>query len=178
MPKKNKDHTGFRNGNLFCFNCGEAYDMHMPQPISMATAMMAQFAKDHKNCQPVWKVPVNDPTGKTEKENAVWWIENGEHGTSSKAMFNCLSSTNHFSIMYDHDRIAYPRDPDDFRRCHLLLEAIPQWKTKLDKLKTLSDVWQKLVANWDKLTEMLLEQMKTNKPNGMYELMGKLTSKQ
>jgi hypothetical protein len=67
-----------------------------------------------------------------------------------------------------------PADPDDFRRCYLLIKAVPQWKERLVELKSLSETWSKLVDNWDKLTEMLEEQMRTRKANGMYELMNSL----
>lgn len=42
---------------------------------------------------------------------------------------------------------------------------------RIDNLRTLSLVWEKLADNWDKLTEMLEEQLQTKKANGMYELM-------
>ena len=71
--KKSSGHTGFRNGKLFCFNCGESYDLHYPQPVDMATAMMKQFSKTHSHCSPVWKEPVNDqPETKNEIQNAMW----------------------------------------------------------------------------------------------------------
>jgi hypothetical protein len=41
-------------------------------------------------------------------------------------------------------------------------------------LKPASKTWENLVENWDKLTEMLKEQMQTKKPNGMYEFMKQL----
>ena len=78
MAKK-KDHTGFRNGDLFCFNCGASYKMPLPQPMTMAAALMFQFAKDHKNCKKTWVEPVNEGSElKTETENAKWWAENGK----------------------------------------------------------------------------------------------------
>jgi hypothetical protein len=81
--KKKKSHTGFRNGDLFCFNCGGSYKMPLPQPLSMAGALMIQFSKDHKDCVKTWTTPVADPA-LSENERAIWWIQNGEHDTSSK----------------------------------------------------------------------------------------------
>lgn len=175
MAKKNTGHTGFRNGNLFCFHCGESYNMNLPQPFDMATAMMKTFVKTHKTCEKTWIEPVPTPhmenTPHAIITNAKWWVKNGEHGTSSKTMYNCLYMG---PDKLPNDRPSHPQDPDDFRRCYLLLQAVPQWKNDLQKLKSLSPVWDKLVDHWDKLTELLEDQLKNKKANGMYELMKSL----
>lgn len=177
MEKKTKGNTGFRNEDLFCFNCGESYKINYPQPISMATALMKQFAKDHENCKPTWVEPTNEVMNKTEEFCANWWAENGEHGISSKTMFNHLSKELHVrSLPLSHK--SHPSDPDDFKRCHKLLQAVPQWKEKLHLMKTVSPVWSNLVDNWDKLTEMFekneSEKWKNYKEVGMYEFMESL----
>ena len=179
MAKKTKGKTGFRNKKLFCFNCGGSYQITYPQPVSMATALMTQFAKDHEDCLPTWKEPTNESEaqGKTELQNAEWWAINGEHGISSKTIFNHLSRTLQTRAM-ENDYPTHPFDPDDFSRCYKLLKAVPQWKSKLNNLKALSPVWEKLVDNWDKLTEMYEQNVKDNWKNskkiGMYEFMQKL----
>jgi len=71
----------------------------------------------------------------------------------------------------DKFQIDIPWDPSDFNRCHGLLEMVPEWKSRMNEVAKLSKQWNSLVKNWDKLTEMLLEQNKTGKPNGMYEFM-------
>ena len=164
---KKESHTGFRNGKLFCFNCGTFQDF-VTMPVFMATDFLKSFEKHHKNCQKTWIEPVNETNGKTEYENENWWMIHGEQGISSKTMFNHLSDRNRVQISYNE---CHPLDPDDFRRCYLLLKAVPQFKAKLDRLKPLSEVWANLIENWDRLTEMLEEQMATKKENGMYEFM-------
>ena len=64
-----------------------------------------------------------------------------------------------------------PHDPDDFKRCYKLLKQIPEWRKRLDELKPLSKEWHGLVTNWDKLEEMLLDQLSTSRANGMYDFM-------
>ena len=85
-----------------------------------------------------------------------------------KLMWNCLIGNFNFSV--DH-----PYDPDDFSRCYKLLQAVPEWKIELHKLKLLSKEWDNLVENWDKLTEMFEENQRTGWQNskkiGMYEFM-------
>lgn len=176
MAKK-KDHTGFRNGDFFCFNCGAKYNPQLPQPVNMLVALMKEFSKEHKNCEKTWTEPFNNTEGKTEVENANWWAQNGEHGTSSKTMFNCLGKGIQISLMR-LDRLGHPSDPDDFSRCYKLLQAVPQWKVKLEKLKQLSPEWSTLVDNWDKLTEMYEQNVKENWKNhekiGMFQFMEQL----
>ena len=105
---------------------------------------------------------------KDVKEKAMWWIANGETGMSSKTMWNCLIGNSNFPI-------NHPYDPDDFSRCYKLLQAVPEWKNELYKLKPLSKSWNNLVENWDKLTGMFEENRRTDWKNaekiGMYEFM-------
>lgn len=165
------ENTGFRNGNLFCFNCGESQTLPLPMRVELATDFMMSFSKLHRKCPNTWIEPQNvDALINTEEQNCDWWIKNGEHGISSKTMFNFLSD----GLKIENRELRTPSDPDDFRRCHLLLEAIPQFRGKLDRMKSVDQTWANLVENWDRLTEMLLENIAMGKPNGMLEFMKKL----
>lgn len=158
--------TTIRNKKLFCLNCGGEHALRMPIPISEMTEKMKAFDKLHKNCPATWTEPKADMT-KSVRERANWWLEFGEQGISSMAMWSmfCGIENNEYLHMKNH-----PLDPDDFSRCYKLLEAIPEWKKELSKLKTLSLQWDKLVSNWDKLTEMF-----ESKDDKMYEFMQTLT---
>jgi len=174
MPAKKKSHTGFRNEKLFCFHCGGSYKIELPTPINMFTAMMKQFEKDHKNCQKTWVEPVPEAENKTIEQNAMWWLANGEHGISSKTIFKYLGKKFGMQIQYE----GHPKDPDDFKRCYKLLQAVPQWKDELHKMKEVSPAWANLVDNWDRITQMYeqneKEEWKNYKKVGMYEFMQKL----
>ena len=161
--KKTPAHTGFRNGDLFCFNCGGKQVMPMPMEVSMFSAMAKQFEKNHKACPKRWTPPEPDMS-KTMNQRISWWLTEGEHGTSSMWMLHAI--TGHGKREYGH-----PHDPDDFRRCYLVLKAVPELREDFAKLAATSATWKNLVDNWDQLTAMLEEQMFTRKANGMYELM-------
>lgn len=173
MAIKQKGNTGFRNGDLFCFNCGGAFKMTLPKPVTQAAKEMSSFSQLHENCEKTWTEPVADANGKTEQENADWWLLNGERGTSSETMFKYLDGRD-----ITKGRMSHPLDPDDFKRCYKLLQAVPQWKSKLYQMRHVSPVWDKLVDNWDKLTEMyernVKEEWKNYKEIGMYEFMESL----
>lgn len=53
-------------------------------------------------------------------EQASDWLLRGERGSSSEAMFAVLTG-----LSKGNER-AYPSDPDDLRRCRLLLEHVPE----------------------------------------------------
>lgn len=147
MATKKQEHTGFRNGELFCFNCGGSFKINFPESINVVNQQMNFFSELHKNCEKTWNEPIPNPDEKTIEENKNWWLKHGEHGMSSEAMFAVLS-------MNEGDRklkgnLSHPCDPDDFKRCSQLLQAVPQWKTELYKLKPISKTWSNLVDNWE-----------------------------
>lgn len=165
---KNSEHCTIRNGNLFCTNCGEEHKIGFPINTQMFSAIAKTFAKIHKSCKKKWEPPVAD-LSLTIKQREDWWLTFGERGISSETIFTTIAG-----VVMPGLQKGHPCDPDDFNRCYLLLKTIPEWKDKLYLMKQVSPVWERLVDNWQKLTEMLEEQLKTHKPNGMYELMKSL----
>lgn len=164
------DHTTIRNGNLFCTHCGGQHNLIMPIPVTQMLEKTDAFNKLHKDCLKTWTEPEADQKN-TVYEKAMFWNANGQHGASSKTMWNCFMNNKDF-------RVNHPYDPDDFSRCYKLLVMVPEWKNELDKLKTLSKPWENLVNNWDVLTEMyelnVENEWKYADKIGMYQLMKKL----
>lgn len=169
MTKKKEGHTGFRNGDLFCYNCGGSVKIPLPMPVGIAADLMKSFDKHHKNCSKTWTEPIPEPNDNSEEDNANWWFLNGERGLSSMAIYTRMTGR----IIEDGRTTCHPSDPDDFRRCYLLLQAVPQWKEKMYLMKPVSKVWSSLVDNWDKLTEMFEACLKSKdgKATDMYALM-------
>ncbi|MDD4970744.1 MAG: hypothetical protein PHT07_15060 [Paludibacter sp.] len=168
--RKKTKHTTIRNGDLFCLNCGTSQKLPVPMSIPMLGVMAKQFNKEHKDCPPDWKQPEVDQS-LPEIEKAKWWLLHGEHGTSSKCMFFWLCPDKlKRELFYTK---THPGDPDDFRRCYMLIKTIPEWKELLYQMKTVSPVWRKIIDNWDKLCGMLEEQM-AGKKNEMWQEMEKL----
>jgi hypothetical protein len=169
--------TTIRNEKLFCLNCGGDFALNFPVPVDEMSKKMKAFDTLHKDCKPTWTEPVNENPEQTEQFCANWWAENGEQGMSSKTMFNHLSKSLNLRRL-KNDYPCTPSDPDDFKRCYKLLQAVPQWKARLNELKTISPVWEKLVDNWDKLTSMYEQNVKEDWKNyeqiGMYQFMKEL----
>jgi hypothetical protein len=102
------------------------------------------------------------------------WIIKGEVGTSSKTIWAVLSGIETKERKLDtFEGYDIPHDPDDFRRCYLFIRNC-NLKTRLSEVIKIFPAWRPYIENWDKLEEMLIEQIKTQKPNGMYEFMQEL----
>lgn len=77
------------------------------------------------------------------------WLLGNDTGTSSKTILSVMQG---LEFKY-HD---VPYDAGDFGRCHRLLEIFPEWKSKLNEVSKKYKEWGPLVAAWDELTAMYL----------------------
>lgn len=80
---------------------------------------------------------------------AVRWIAVGERGSSSEAIFLKLTGIKPYNM--NGDATAHPYDPDDLRRCRLLLEQVPELAARIGGMGEVSKEWAALVAKWDVL---------------------------
>jgi hypothetical protein len=93
------------------------------------------------------------------KDKILKWFATGRVGCSSKAMACC------FADIPVHDK-SHPYDPDDLNRCLLLLKAVPEAREHMDKLKSLSETWSKLVDKWDEVEALFLDEVGLNWSKG------------
>ena len=96
--------------------------------------------------------PVNVP------DSVVLWLANGECGSSSRFMVAHLFGleTRNKSVWRGKE---HPLDPSDFRRCQLLLEAVPE--ASIGQMINASDVWADLVGSWNTIVALLDEEVPT-----------------
>jgi len=103
------------------------------------------------------------------------WFATGRVGVSSRAMASVLTGLPVNKSFFGN----HPHDPDDLNRCLLFLKAVPEARDHLDKIAAISDVWKKLVDNWEVLEKTFLEEVgldwcKGHKASKTYDLMKKL----
>jgi hypothetical protein len=55
--------------------------------------------------------------------------------------------------------ITHPRDADDFERCYNIVTK-NDWRPRLDEMKIYGIIWQRIINNWDELSEMLINEQK------------------
>ncbi|MCH7650673.1 MAG: hypothetical protein IIA63_05870 [Nitrospinae bacterium] len=54
-----------------------------------------------------------------------------------------------------HDK-AHPSDVSDFKRCLGLLDAVPELRPRLRKMKEVSKQWAALIINWGTIEKIVL----------------------
>lgn len=165
IRKKKGDHVVMRNGKMFCSHCGRYQAIPFPIEIPVFAEMSKAYTKSHQDCPPVWQEPW-PPEGASEGERAMFWLHNGDRGGSSETMFAVIGN---FPTVRRASEYVHPSDPDDFKRSMKLLKCIPQWRSRLDLMKAVSPIWERLVDNWEKLTAMYEAQDST-----MYYFMQKV----
>ncbi len=89
-------------------------------------------------------------------EEVIRWLAIGEQGRSSLSMAQrLLGIAVPGSSLND---IHHPHDTDDLRRCRLLLEQCPELQPHLVKMAGASEVWARLVGEWDALCALMDEE--------------------
>lgn len=83
-------------------------------------------------------------------EKALAWIVGNDTGSSSKALWAVM--------MGQKSDGSYPHDPDDLGRCMRLLEAVPEWKSRISEMAAVSNYWAGLAENWDELERLMREE--------------------
>jgi len=105
----------------------------------------------------------HEPGAERLSEAAQHWLRSGERGTSSESMlaialdFNGLIPAWHRSV---------PVDADDFRRCRLLVEAVPEVRPGFDKIAIASPTFGAILARWDELCQMQDQETPTWRERG------------
>lgn len=122
--------------------------------------------------------PAPELASRPLKEQIDDWFKYGERGTSSEAIAYRMLGHSPEEVIQLAGRgfPTHPNDPDDFRRCHLLIQRVPGIHAKLDLMRDISPVWSALVDHWDELTNMLEDALASEAKTApeMYEKMKSL----
>lgn len=102
---------------------------------------------------------------------ATRWRFGGDAGTSSYTIWSVM--TGH--PMPDRRVPDVPHDPNDFGRCHELLKLSPAWRERLGEVAARFPAWTALVAEWQALTELYLEELPTGRAPQLYDRIKGLT---
>jgi hypothetical protein len=109
------------------------------------------------------------PMGETPEGR---WLAGGDTGTSSITIWSVMRNCSMpYSRTGDRRRPSPPRDPDDFGRCHRLLETIPAWRSRMPEVADAHPEWADLVAAWDELTALYLEELPSGEAPRLYARM-------
>lgn len=82
---------------------------------------------------------------RTEQERIIQWLCSGETGLSSKTMV-CIHTGNEMDGDWG---FRAPRDVADFRRCWLLVEAVPEIRNSFPLIAEKCPAFKGVIENWD-----------------------------
>lgn len=102
-------------------------------------------------------------------DKARQWCKSGERGLSSETICEFFTGWPLASAKWAAGR--HPTDPSDFGRCKALLDAVPEWRPRIGELAALSPVWAALVAQWDEIETLFIEEAPSGRAPRTYQLM-------
>lgn len=102
---------------------------------------------------PIPPTPLHPETTGDVQRRALNWITSGDTGISSTTIWAVMMGA---EINPRSWHFGHPHDPDDFSRCHALLELIPEWRPRLREVADVFPSWSGLVDEWDTLTKLFL----------------------
>lgn len=89
-----------------------------------------------------------------------WWKLHGECGISSRTIAVAMTGDrNILGFGHGDHGPSVPLDPDDFRRCELLLGLIPEWNEELHLVAERFPEWDPLVREWNSLRDLYWEEL-------------------
>lgn len=107
-------------------------------------------------------------------ERAMDWLASDDTGLSSETMCWYFLRGKAPERLHGFPGPCHPLDPSDFGRCLRLLQAIPEWRSRLPELAQLSPQWAALVANWDRIEALYLEERPSGRAARCYAAMKEL----
>jgi hypothetical protein len=94
------------------------------------------------------------------EKRAAQWAAGRNTGVSSKAILGVMVGKP------PESRFCYPHDGGDLGRCIGLLEAVPEFRDRLQEMRKVGPEWAALIDHWDEL-----EGMYRTKDDRLYERM-------
>ena len=139
------------------FDCGSMNSREFNIVIQAADLIVNEFAKPD--------VPV------TKSMGLLAWLASDRVGLSSKYMAHVMSGGT-LGAKY-----AHPHDPADLGRCLGLLDAVPEFRSKLKMMALESRQWEHLVQEWDGLESLYREEFPTGNAPRCFTRMRELLEK-
>lgn len=98
-----------------------------------------------------WEKEIAEELKDYEPESR-WWLGT-DVGKSSAAIFSVLCAERLKWESNDYGQKATPQDAADFGRCKRLLDAIPEWRNRLDEVavKYADTAWPAILLRWAEL---------------------------
>lgn len=141
----------------------------------VAKALGALLAVSSKKNAPLWIQAVADGAALRSKgDREIAWLTGPDTGTSSLTIFSVLSHGHAAQGAGRRGTPSHPHDPDDFGRCHRLLKAMPEWRSRLGEVAARYPEWAGLVREWADLERLYEEELPKGRAPKLYARMQEL----
>lgn len=87
------------------------------------------------------------------------WMATHRTGLSSEAMAYCALGLQRKGMW---DGTEHPHDPDDFNRCLLLLQQVPEIREYFPSIAELSPQWSAIIENWNRIEKQFISEAGLN----------------
>lgn len=144
--------------------------------LGVASALGASFAVARPKDVEPWLTAARKEAASAARGDAeLEWLKGPDTGTSSRSIFAVLSKKHgHLAFVGHGFGPSEPLDPDDFGRCHRLLQAIPEWRGRLAEVAAAYPGWGPLIREWDRCTALYEQEEPTGRAPKLYALMQEL----
>ena len=105
------------------------------------------------------------------EQRQLQWLLGNDTGISSRTIFGVLTLGDQWHGRHAYLGAGLPRDPTDLGRCIRLLEAIPEWRSRLPEMAAAFAEWGPLVRDWDALESLYREEEPSGTAPKCYEAM-------
>lgn len=157
---------------LTCESCKHVFDgeivVDCPIPVAVASMKSVRCPKCSGKKVGLGGDYTDKPPLTAPLEVRVgWWEDQGERGTSSNTIFAAFTG-------YSPRDVNWPLDPDDFRRCKLLLDLIPEWRADLSPVSRAYPWFAPMIDRWGDIEALFMEESPKGVCPRCYELMKRL----
>lgn len=134
-----------------CGDCATVFDAELvvdcPIDVAVASMKAVRCVCGSSNCGMGGNYADAPPISAPILDRIRWWLDRGERGTSSDTIHSafCGGWLRHADA---------PHDPDDFRRCKLLLDLLPEWRADLAKVVIAYPWLAPMIAQWGEIERL------------------------
>jgi hypothetical protein len=130
----------------------------------IASAERVLMVLTSQNASAQWRAEITEHLKQEfPNEPERQWLYGVDTGASAMAILSTFAPHLEPECCQYTRGTCVPRDPDDWGRCHRLLELFPEWRARLEKVVTKFPAWASYVMEWPTLTAMYLRELPTGK---------------
>lgn len=168
------DHVVLQGEVMLCLHCGARQPVAFPIDIAVLAAAGKAYSATHRRCKPNPAVAATVEQRRADAaKDPLTWFTGPDTGISSVTIWHVMTGRQWPEEAFSPN---VPHDPDDFGRCHRLLQAFPSWRPRPPEVAARYPKWGPMVREWDRMTALYEDELK--RPDGMapklYELMHQL----